>query len=614
MIPLFAIILISAGGYVNTSLYTFHRFGAYSVTDFYLDGGMSRYGLKLGLERRYDDFGVRNFAFNIDSVFNRYELNVGEKNYHINGPLGTTLNLWGISLRNQNHDFFLGRTEDQQTLITPTFRDNKYTLGYRLQKSLSYRIPAEFYIIRKSDQPNSSDVLSNNSFGTNIKVNFSEKVLFSSQFITTLSDLGVGGALAMEASFSGQRYGGHTYLRNVFSNYVTPSNFLTDKGNWFRTTLYQKPIDWISFGQDIAYSSIYDLGVGLSTVIEKSPYPSLGYGINIAPQSISQNISTSYQYKKFIAACGYTWSKNDNSLGLRMNQAIANHQFWTSIQASKNIIFQFGSMLSLTPSLKLRNYLTVTRQTGHTTRALGTDVAVRLPHNLNLHSTYELINDDGQYQHFLSLGLANSMVFDEIGFGFISGKVFMDINNNGFYDNEDEPVPEIEVILDNSRKAKTNEVGDYSFSFIKKGEHKISLNLGCMPAEIGLEKSRYTISTAFLKKTQADFSLEELGSIEGIIFFDENNNGEKDVDERGVPNAVIKVNGSLTTTEVNGKYRIANLGSGTYILEVRLLPPETMLATSEVIYIHLNPGEKFANRPLGIVKKERPVNKKVFGE
>ena len=190
----------------------------------------------------------------------------------------------------------------------------------------------------------------------------------------------------------------------------------------------------------------------------------------------------------------------------------------------------------------------------------------------------------------------------------------MDINNNGFFDYEDNVVPDIEVILDGSRRAKTNKNGDYTFSFIKRGEHTVFLDLGCMPAEIGPERRKYAVSTEFLGRTQADFALEELGSIEGVIFYDKNGTGEQEQGERGVSNIVVKINGSLTTTNEQGKYRVANLASGTYSIAVKLLPPETILATPQFTYVHLKPGERFLNRPLGVIEKDRPVNKKIFGE
>jgi hypothetical protein len=190
----------------------------------------------------------------------------------------------------------------------------------------------------------------------------------------------------------------------------------------------------------------------------------------------------------------------------------------------------------------------------------------------------------------------------------------MDLNNNGIFDVEDRTVSDVDVILDGYQRVKTNKNGNYSFTFIKRGEHSIYVDLGCMPAEIGPGQRRYEVNTEFLRRVKMNVPLEELGIIEGTLFYDDNGDGEKNDDESGVPNVVVTVNGSLSTTDTKGRYRIANLSPGVYTIGVKILPPETILAEPQYTYIHLKPGEKFLNKPLAIIKKTRPVNKTIFGE
>lgn len=611
---LLAFFLISVSGHISTSFYSFRKFGAYSITNLNLDFGMNRYGFRLGLEKRQNDFGIKSLTVEIDSIINGYRLTIGEKHYHINGPLSTTLNLWGVTLRGRDGDFFLGKTKDPGALLTPSFEENRYTIGFRLQKNISYYMPVEFYLLRKSDNHNYSGILDNTSLGTNVKYNLGKRVSLGSQLWASISDIGFGSAFMINSSYTAPKYGGSAYFRNIFNNYTTTSNLVAQSGNWFRTFLYQNPLEWISFSQDITYSSIYDMGVGLSTAIKKAPLPGLGYGIHISPGGIGQYINTSYQYKKFFISSGYGWSKSSSDFGIKIGQAINNYQIWTGFQYRDNVLFQFGGMFPFSSKIKVKSFFNIAGQYGYITRSTGIEFSVRLLRNFNFISSYEWANYNNTNNHYLSLSVTNSLLFDEIGFGFISGKVFMDVNNNGFFDIEDRVVPDIEVILDGGLRAKTNKKGDYSFSFIKRGEHTVSLDLGVMPAEIGPGKRKYTVGTKFLKQTKADFALDELGLIEGTIFYDENGDGEQNPEEVGVHNVVIKINGSLTTTNDNGKYRIANLAPGTYTIGVNLLPPETILVMPQVIYIHLKRGEKFVNKPLGVIKKERPVNKTIFGE
>ena len=577
---------------------------------------MNRYGVDIGLEKRMNDFGLKTFTVEIDSIAKDYCLFIGAKPYYLNGPLSTTLNIWGLTLRGTRSDFFVGKTKDQASLLSPSFTENRYTIGCRLQKNISYHIPIEFYLLRRSDAQNYSGILNNNSLGTNMKMKLGENFSLNSQLSTSISDSGFGSALALDAGYMTQKYGGQAYLSNIINDYATPSNLLAQKGSWFRTYLYQKPLEWINFSQDISYASIYDLGIGFNTAIKKSPLPDLAHGINFSSGGISQSVNCGYQYRDFSIAGSYGWAKDHNDFGIRIGQAINSYQFWTGFQINNSLLVQFGGVFPFSSNIRLKNFLNIANQNGHTTRSIGLETSIQLLQNFHLNATYELANYNGagQNDHFLSVGLSNNLQFDEIGFGFVSGKVFMDFNNNGFFDIEDQPVTDIEVILDNTKRVTTNKNGDYSFAFVKKGGHNVSLNLGCMPAEIGTEKRKYTLNTEFLSRARTNFALGPLGVIEGIMFFDENTNGTKDQGEPGVPNVVIKINGSLTTTDKNGKYRIANLASGTYTLEAKILPPETVLATPEYAYIHLKAGEKFTNRPLGVIKKERPVNKKIFGE
>ncbi len=133
-----------------------------------------------------------------------------------------------------------------------------------------------------------------------------------------------------------------------------------------------------------------------------------------------------------------------------------------------------------------------------------------------------------------------------------------------------------------------------------------------MPAEIGTAQRRQFIDTRLLSQARVNFPLEVLGSISGRVYFDSNNNGQMDIDEEGIPNAVLALNGYMTTTDKNGAFRFANLSSGTYVLEPKVLPPETMAIRQEVLYVFVKPGAEIADYALGIVKKERPVNRKVF--
>jgi hypothetical protein len=232
--------------------------------------------------------------------------------------------------------------------------------------------------------------------------------------------------------------------------------------------------------------------------------------------------------------------------------------------------------------------------------------------DFNLHFTYEFAHHEVRSDHFLSLSVSKTFDFDRVGFSFVSGRVFMDVNSNGLYDAADKVVPDVHVVMDGKDEVKTDKNGNYTFSFVKSGMHAVDVNLGCIPAEIGTAQMRQSVDTRFLSRAQIDFPLEVLGSVGGAIYFDVNSNGQRDEDETGVPNVVLALNGYSTTSDKDGRFRFANLASGTYVLEPRILPPETIAARQELLYVYIVPGSHFSEYELGIIKKQRPVNKKVF--
>ncbi len=607
-------LVLSQGSYLNTSFYTFHKIGSYSISDFYFNYGMRRYDFRLSLEKRRDDIGLKSISVQIDSVFRHSRLIIGEKSYLINAPFSSTLSLWGMTMTSPEIDFFVGKTKDYTSTLPPTFHNNKYTVGVRFRRNFSYRIPVDFYVLKKHDTRAQGGSLSNNSFGTNAEIKLGKNLLCGSQMWGSLSDRGLGSSFAMNFRYTGQQYGGHAYLRKVFRNYVTPTNLYAQPGTYIKFNLYQQPLDWIGFGQDISYSSFQDIGAGMNTRITRGPFPELSYSTSYSKRTgtITQSVYSGWRYKKFSISGDHTWSKFTSGYGLKIVQEIQNFQFWSSLHVHEDWVFQFGGLLPATANIRLKNFIKFTRRNIHTTQSVGTEISFKLLKNLNLNYTYEYIWHNHINDHFMSFSLSNSLLLDEMGFSFVGGRVFMDLNNNGRYDVDDRIVSDVEVILDGRSTTRTDKDGNYQFSFVKDGKHTMSLNLVSVSAEMGTKKRQFIFNTGFLSTVQVDFPLGELGSIEGRVFHDENKNGKIDDDEAGVTNVVLGLNGFLTTTDAQGKFRFANVPSGTYGLQLKILPPETYPATPELSYIHVDPGEAVSGYQIGIVTKGRPVKKKVF--
>ena len=125
MNTLVLIVILSANGLVNTSFYTYHKIGAYSISDLYVNYVLQRYDFRLALEKRENEFGLKSITLEIDSIADNWRLALGEKPYHVRAPASTNLNLWGLTMMSRGADVFIGKIRDYTTSLPPTFNDNR---------------------------------------------------------------------------------------------------------------------------------------------------------------------------------------------------------------------------------------------------------------------------------------------------------------------------------------------------------------------------------------------------------------------------------------------------------------------------------------------------------
>ncbi len=604
--------VLASNNRINTSFYTYHRVGGHSITDFYLNYVLNRYDLRFALEKRQDDFGLKSITFEIDSVLGDFRLALGEKPYHVRSSVSTNLSLWGLSLTSRGADIFLGKSRDHTTSLPPTFDENRYVAGVRLHRQLSPRIPLDFYILRRSDNNYATRVSSNNSLGINSEVKIGDKLTIDNRLWASHTEQGMGASYAFNGRFTAQKIGGHCHIMTMSRDFVPLSSVKMQRGSWFRLNTYQRPTEWLSFTQDLNYASLHDTRITLNTRLSPTPLPALTYSISLSRETVSQIIDGEWLYKKFGVSANYEVSTDKRAYGVRLTQQILNCQMWSSFQRRESDVWQFGLMFPFPRYFRFKGFFNYATRSDYCSHTTGFELSSRFFKDLNLHFTYEYIRQNESSDQFLSFSVSKTFDFERIGLSFISGRVFMDVNNNGIYDFGDSAMADIDVVVDGKSTAKTDRNGVYAFRFVRSGRHSINVNFGCMPAEIGTAHRTQSVDTRFLSQARINFPLEVMGSLRGTVYFDNNNNGQMDDSEEGVPNVVLALNGYLTTTDGDGKFRFANLASGTYMLEPKVLPPETVTTRQEFLYVYIRPGADFEHYTLGIMKKERPINKKVF--
>ncbi len=140
--------------------------------------------------------------------------------------------------------------------------------------------------------------------------------------------------------------------------------------------------------------------------------------------------------------------------------------------------------------------------------------------------------------------------------GRIEGLVFIDRNENGSLDEDEEGIKEL-ILTVNGMQAITGEEGEFRFPPLEPGHY--GLNLEDIPA--GLESGialPCRVSLTAGEIVEVNIPLIEVSSVMGIVFNDENKNGVRDKGEIGIPNVRITFASEgapqKTFTNPNGRF------------------------------------------------------------
>jgi hypothetical protein len=76
------------------------------------------------------------------------------------------------------------------------------------------------------------------------------------------------------------------------------------------------------------------------------------------------------------------------------------------------------------------------------------------------------------------------------GRGSVRGVLFLDKNGNSVRDGDEPGVPSVTVHLDDGFIAETNVSGEFAFSPVASGEHRLRINVANVPLPWGLDDER----------------------------------------------------------------------------------------------------------------------------
>lgn len=186
----------------------------------------------------------------------------------------------------------------------------------------------------------------------------------------------------------------------------------------------------------------------------------------------------------------------------------------------------------------------------------------------------------------LSPGQAEQINFGDIsssGFGYIRGKVFEDLNQNGVIDAGENGIGEVLLSLDTGEEVFTNQNGDYSFivqlgNYIlvetdKEGYGSTTPN----SAEITVASDGDTVVVDF-----GDIVSPDMGMIRGYVFLDEDEDGARSFGEPGLATVTLHLSsGDSTITNADGLYQFTVVPG---IYKLWEIDPEGYISTTVNMY------------------------------
>ena len=154
--------------------------------------------------------------------------------------------------------------------------------------------------------------------------------------------------------------------------------------------------------------------------------------------------------------------------------------------------------------------------------------------------------------------------------GGVTGYVYKDMNQNGFYDEGEPGIADVTVRVGNIR-SKTDAYGRYYVPVHAK-EVKVALDLNTLPKGYNIiSVPERKISVVNGKTNLVDFGLFSRTRIYGSVFVDTNGNGHLDSGEMRIPRVILTLDGrTKISSDFEGIYQFNDVSVGEHTLTIDL--------------------------------------------
>ena len=199
----------------------------------------------------------------------------------------------------------------------------------------------------------------------------------------------------------------------------------------------------------------------------------------------------------------------------------------------------------------------------------------------------------------------------------VEGRVYLDRNANGVFDDGDRPLSDAEVILNHGmRRVRTDGSGQYQFAAVKAGKHVVEVVPETVRADLSLmDKIERPLVVPAYQTARSDWRACVNRRATGVLYRDANGNGQRDEGEPGIAEARVMVPGrGDTITDRHGRWRVSDLPPGVY----QVLVDETSLDAGDLapraVEVAVIPDLDPDLVEIGVRVKQRAVTRKVFGD
>lgn len=211
--------------------------------------------------------------------------------------------------------------------------------------------------------------------------------------------------------------------------------------------------------------------------------------------------------------------------------------------------------------------------------------------NLDLHlrlsRSYTSIFDD-EYEDVITLSFGQRFGFskdetvqqrvakEEQHVAFIGGRVYLDENANGVYDEGEPFLFDIPIAL-NGRRSTTNEEGLFLFEYVWPGVYEIGFDMQNLAAEYSIVTPEKIVQIRENENLFLYFGVTLNGAISGTVFLNQKADGTRGVQDRPLQwiGLTVVENGKTVYTREDGSFYLENIPLGEYTLKILedSLPP-----------------------------------------